>query len=151
LDVTGDYDITFTAVTTGVINARAITVTAATNTKTYDSTTSAAATPTVTSGSLASGDVGTFTETYDTKHQGPGKTLTPVGYTAVIGAVNVTADYDITFTAVTTGVINKRAITVTAATNTKTYDSTTSAVATPTVTSGTLASGDVGTFTETYG
>jgi hypothetical protein len=150
LNVTADYAITFANDTTGVITTRPITVTAQTNTKTYDGTTSAAAIPQVTSGSLVSGDVGSFTETYDTKHAGSGKTLTPAGTIADAGAVNVTANYAMTFANDTTGVITARPITVTAQTNSKTYDGTTSAAATPQVTSGSVVSGDVGSFTETY-
>ena len=62
-----------------MITARALTVTAATNTKTYDGTTSAAATPTITAGALARTDTANFTETYDSKNVGTGKTLTPSG------------------------------------------------------------------------
>src|SRR5439155_1227956 len=96
-DGAADYLITFGPITTGVINKRAITVTALTNTKDYDGTTSAAAVPTITAGTLATGDVGTFTETYDTKTQGTGKTLTPAGTVKDAGSVDVTADYLITF------------------------------------------------------
>ena len=67
----------------GVITARAITVTATTNTKVYDGTTSAAALPTITSGVLQTGDTITLAETYDTKNVGTGKTLTA---TATINA-----------------------------------------------------------------
>ena len=62
-----------------MVNQRTITVTAATNTKIYDGTTSASNTPTITSGSLVTGDTAAFTETYDTKNVGTGKTLTPAG------------------------------------------------------------------------
>ena len=62
-----------------MITAEALTVTAATNTKAYDGTTSAAAIPTITSGSLQGSDTANFTETYDTKNVGTGKTLTPSG------------------------------------------------------------------------
>ena len=65
--------------TTGVITARAITVTAATDTKGYDATTSSAAIPTITSGTLAGSDTGVFTQTFDTANVGTGKTLTPAG------------------------------------------------------------------------
>src|SRR5439155_17225850 len=74
-----NYTVTFVTNTTGVITARAITVTAATNTKVYDGTTSAAATPTITSGSLATGDTANFTETYGSKNVGTGLTLTATG------------------------------------------------------------------------
>ena len=56
-----------------------LTVTAAPNTKPYDGTTSAAATPAITAGSLQPGDTApAWTETYDSKNAGTGKTLTPV-------------------------------------------------------------------------
>ena len=142
-----NYTITLVSNTTGVITTRAITVTAATNSKVYDGTTAAAATPTITSGSLASGDTAGFTETYATKHVGTGKTLNPAG---TVNDGFGGANYAVTFVADTTGVITTRAITVTAATNSKAYDGTTSAAATPTVTSGTLAPGDTNAFSETY-
>ena len=46
-----NYTYTFVAVSTGVITAEALTITAAASTKMYDGTTSAAALPTITSGS----------------------------------------------------------------------------------------------------
>ena len=51
-----NYTYTFIADTAGVINARALTITASTNTKTYDATTTAAATPTITGGALQGSD-----------------------------------------------------------------------------------------------
>src|SRR5207248_8838329 len=72
-----NYTVTFANNTTGVITTRAITVTAAADTKVYDGTTAAAAVPTVTAGSLAAGDTAGFTETYATRNVGTGKTLTP--------------------------------------------------------------------------
>src|SRR5207248_2751677 len=107
---------------------RAITVTAATSTKAYDGTTAATATPTLTTGSLAGSDTANFTETYDTRHVGTGKTLTASG-TVIDG--NSGNDYAVTFAADTTGAITARAITVTAAPNTKVYDGATTATATP--------------------
>ena len=106
-----NYAITFVNDTTGVITARAITVTATTDTKVYDATTSSAAIPTITSGTLAGTDTGSFTQTFDTAAVGTGKTLTPAG-TVIDG--NGGANYAITFVNDTTGVITGRAITVTA-------------------------------------
>ncbi len=128
-----------------------ITLTASTNTKVYDGTISAAATPTITLGSLASGDVGTYSETYDTKSQGIGKTLTP-NVISILDATSVSmvGNYSITYAIKTDGEITKKSITLTASTNTKVYDGTISAAATPTITLGSLASGDVGTYSETY-
>src|SRR5208282_1786620 len=112
-----------TATTTANITARPITVTAATSTKVYDGTTSAAATPTITTGSLATGDTANFIETYASKNVGTSLTLTPSG---AVNDGNGGANYTVTFVTNTTGVITTRAITVTAATNTKIYDGTTS-------------------------
>ncbi len=142
-----NYALTFIADTTGAITARAITVSATTNTKIYDGTISATAVPTVTGGTLASGDTGNFTETYDTKNVGTGKTLTATGS---VNDGNGGNNYTVSFITDTTGVITARAITVTATSNTKIYDGTVSAAAIPTVTGGTLAAGDSGSFTETY-
>src|SRR5207248_913061 len=73
-----NYAYSFVNDTTGVINALAITVTAAANSKTYDGTTSAANAPTI-SPPLGAGDTSGFTETYDNKNAGTGKPLTPAG------------------------------------------------------------------------
>jgi hypothetical protein len=142
-----NYAVTFVNNTTGVISQAVLTVTAAANSKTYDGTTSAAATPTVTSGSVASGDTASFTESYDTKNAGTGKTLTVGGS---VNDGNGGNNYAVTFVNNTTGVISQAALTITAAANNKTYDGTTSAAATPTVTSGSVASGDTASFTESY-
>src|SRR6185503_12391314 len=144
-----NYSYTFVNDTTGVINQRAITVTAAANTKTYDGTTSAAATPTISpAGSIQTGDTANFSESYDNKNAGSGKTLTPAGS---VSDGNGGANYAVTFVAVYTGVINQRAITVTAVSNSKTYDGTTSAAATPTISpAGSIQTGDTANFTESY-
>ena len=113
---------TFVTNTTGSITARAITVTAATSTKGYDGTTSSTAAPTITGGSLATGDTAAFTETFDTRNVGTGKTLTPAGS---VNDGNGGNNYTVTFVTNTTGSITARAITVTAATSTKGYDGTT--------------------------
>ena len=70
-----NYLVTFVADTTGEITARAITVTAQTDTKGYDGTTSSAAVPLITTGSSL-GHHG-FTETFNTENVSVGKTLTP--------------------------------------------------------------------------
>jgi hemin uptake protein HemP len=142
-----NYAVTFVNDTTGVITARPITVTAATNTKTSDGATGAAATPTITSGTLVGGDTASFSETYANRNAATGKTLIPAGLVVDGNGGN---NYAVTFVNNTTGVINARAITVTAATNTKVYDGTTSAAATPTITSGTLVGGDTANVNEAY-
>ncbi len=70
----GNYTVTTASSTVGVINKAALTITALANTKTYDSTASAAATPTVV-GLVGSDTVTGLSETYDTKNAGTGKTL----------------------------------------------------------------------------
>src|SRR5439155_25762905 len=75
----GNYSFNATASTTANISTRPITVTAATDSKEYNGTTASAGTPTVTTGSLASGDAASFTQAFDTKHVGTSKTLTPAG------------------------------------------------------------------------
>jgi hypothetical protein len=143
-----NYKYTFVKVMTGVITQEPLTITAATNTKTYDGTRSASAVPTITSGSLGTGDTASFSEQYGTANVGTGLTLTPSG--RVIDG-NEGDNYTYTFDPVSTGVINAEALTITAVTNTKTYDNTRSASATPTITSGSVQSGDTANFSEQYG
>ncbi len=141
-----NYAVTTATSTAGVVNKAPLTVTAAANTKTYDGSTSAAATPTITGGSLVGGDTPAFTETYDNKNVGTGKTLTPVGS---VNDGNGGANYTVTTVTSTAGVINQATLTITAAANTKTYDSTTSAATAPTVV-GLVGSDTVTGLSETY-
>ncbi len=141
-----NYTLTLVASTAGVINPAVLTVTAVANTKTYDGTTSAAATPTV--AGLVRGDTTSgLGETYASPNAGTGLTLTPA--TTTINDGNGGHNYTLMLVANTAGVINPEALTVTAVENTKTYDGTTSAAATPTVTG--LVGGDtVSGSGETY-
>lgn len=144
----GNYTLaTTTTATTASITARPITITAQPNTKVYDATTTASTLPTITSGTLAGSDSATLSEMYDTKTIGTGKMLTP---SVVISDGNSGANYNVTFVNDTTGIINQRAITVTAQSDSKTYDSTTAASTAPTITSGSLAGSDTSSFTQTY-
>ncbi len=142
-----NYAYTFVAMSTGVITLEALTITAATNTKVYDGTTSAAAVPMITSGNLSTGDTAEFTETYNTRNVGRGITLTPSG---TVNDGNGGNNYTFTFVATSTGVIAARALTITAVANTKVYDGTMGATAVPLITSGSLVTGDPANFTETY-
>jgi hypothetical protein len=132
---------------TETVAALPITVTAAAGQKTYDGATNASAVPIVASGSLVAGDTAAFSETYNTRDAGIGKKLTPAGS---VNDGNGGNNYAVTFAAVTTGLITPQPITVTAVTNTKPYDGTNSASATPTISSGGLISGDTAAFSETY-
>ena len=88
---------------TVTVNPTNLTVTAASNTKPYDGGTSATGTPTITARGLQTGDTTTaFTETYDNKNVGTGKTLTPAG---VVNDGNGGANYNYTYAQNFTGVI----------------------------------------------
>jgi hypothetical protein len=83
-----------------------LTVTAASNTKNYDGTTTATNTPTITAGSIQPGDtapIGGWTETYDTPDVGTDKTLTPAG---LVLDGNDGANYYYTYAPDLTGVIS---------------------------------------------
>jgi hypothetical protein len=94
--------VTFVGNTNGVITPEPITVTAAANSKTYDGTTSAAATPTVTLGTIYSPDAGTFSESYASRNAGSGLTLMPTGS---ISDGNNGANYQVTYVASANGII----------------------------------------------
>ncbi len=129
------------------ISQAPITVTAAANTKVYDGNNSAAALPTITSGSLAGGDVAVFSETYDNKNQGTGKTINPA-VTSIVDALGTSMadNYMINYSPVSSGTINALGITVTAVSSTKTYDGTASSTGVPTYS---LLSGDLTTTAPT--
>jgi len=132
-----NYIVNTVSDTSGVISQAALTITAASDTKTYDGSTSAAATAVVTG--LMSGDSVTgLTEAYANKNAGTGKTLNVIGYT--VNDSNGGNNYTVNTVSDTTGVINQAALTITAASNTKTYDGSTFAAATAVVTG--LQSGD---------
>jgi hypothetical protein len=151
ISVTGadadNYTFNTTTTATANINRRPISVSAVTDDRVYNGTTNSAGVPTITTGTLVAGETPDFTQAYDTKHVGTGKTLTAAG---TVDDGNSGNNYDVTFVDNTTGVIKVRPITVTAATASKTYDRTISSTGTPSVTTGSLATGDVGTFTQTY-
>jgi len=140
-------DYTYSATTTANITPASLMVTAVANTKTYDGGILAATLPVITSGKLLGGDTADFSETYATKNVGTHLTLTPGG---VAGDGNGGHNYTVTFKSAALGKITARPITVTAVTNSKTYDGTTGAAAIPTITVGSLAGGDTPDFGEVY-
>jgi hypothetical protein len=118
----GNYNLTQPA-TTANVTARPLTVTAATNTKQYDATTSAAAKPTLTSGNLVNSDTVTWSESYNTDTVGTGKTLTPAG---TVSDGNGGNNYNVTFVVDQTGIITAAPLTVSGiSANNKTYDGST--------------------------
>ena len=140
-----DYAVTTATNSTGVITAAPLTITAVTNTKVYDSTVGAAATPTF-SGLKGSDSITNATETYDTKNTGTAKTLSVASYTVVDG--NSGLNYAVTTATNSTGVITAAPLTITAATNSRPYDATITAAAIPTASG--LRGTDSITATETY-
>ena len=93
------------------INQRRITVTATTDSKTYDGTTSSKGIPTITSGTLAYGDTATWTQSFATKDVGTGLTLIPTG---TVSGGSGGANYAVTFVNNTTGQISPASLTATA-------------------------------------
>ena len=85
-----------------------LTVTAATDSKLFDGTTTAAAVPTVTAGTIQVGDLAPiWTETYDTPAVGTGKTLTPAG---VVNDGNSGLNYSYAYIPDFTGVISNNVV-----------------------------------------
>ena len=130
-----DYALT-PPVPTADITPAPLTIIAVTNTKTYDSLTSAAATPYAV-GLLGSDSVTGEAEVYSDKNAGTSKVLSVSAYTICDG--NSGGNYSVA-TETTTGVITKAPLTLTAGSNTKTWDGSTAAAATPAV--GGLIGGD---------
>src|SRR5206468_3591696 len=138
-----NYSYTFNTAT-GTISKRALTISAVSDSKTYDSTTIPTLSPTF--GSLQTGDsTTTFAQAFDSRNAGS-RTLTPSG---IVNDGNSGNNYSYTFNTAT-GTISQRAITVTAATDSKTYDGTTTSTLTPTF--GSLQAGDTTTtFSQAVG
>ncbi len=121
-----NYAVTLAPVTNGTITTRAITVTALSGSKPYDGNNTSTGVPTITAGTLASGDSATWTQTYDNKNVGAAnKTITPAG---TVIDTNGGLNYTVTLAPVTNGTITARALTITGASaTTKAYDGTTAA------------------------
>jgi Bacterial Ig-like domain (group 3)/MBG domain (YGX type)/Bacterial Ig-like domain (group 2) len=123
------------------ITPRPITVTEAASSKVYDSNLTCP-TPTCTSAPVVtwagsgpalaySSDTPNFSESFDNKNVGTTHTVTPAG-TVNDGGTPVGNNYSYTFVPIHTGIITPAALTITASTNTKFYDGTTSGAAIPT-------------------
>ena len=103
------------------INKKTITLTASPNTKVYDGTRSSIATPT--SGTLASGDFGVFSQTYDTKDQGTGKSLTPAVVSIVDGSgADMTGNYTVNLVSSSNGIITQKSLNFSVTGYDKVYD-----------------------------
>jgi len=121
----GNYTLAQPTGLTAAINARAITVTAVTDTKVYDGTADSSLTPNITIGSIATGDTANFTQSFDSPDVAASKTLAPSGS---VDDGNSGLNYDVTFQNNTTGEITAKELTVTGVTaNDREYDGTTDA------------------------
>jgi len=138
----GNYHLVTTGgSTTANIAIRDINVTAQTDSKTYDGSTTSSILPIV--GAVQTGDAVTTVgiQTYDTETYGTSKVLTPSG--TVINDGNNGANYAVHYVTNNTGVIETRPITITVtAGQTKVYGDANPSSYAYTVTSGDLAPGD---------
>lgn len=115
LALSGNYELTYAGASLE-ITKREIAVTAATDSKVYDGTTSSDGIPTVTSEVLPlESDPATWTQTFDTKNIGVEKLLTPSG---TIDDGNEGGNYSVTFVNAA-GDITAKPITVTAVAKSK--------------------------------
>jgi hypothetical protein len=142
-----NYVVTFRTTGGGIITTRPITVTASASSKVYDGGIVSTAVPTITTGSLGSGDTAPWTEAYDNRNVGSTHVMTPAG---TVSDGNGGNNYAVTFVTISTGIITPRPITVTAAASSKPYDGGIASTAVPTITSGTLVAPDTAAWTETY-
>ena len=123
LNASANYAITFVPANFSVTK-RPITVTASTDTKIYDGTTSSSAVPTIILGSLAGTDTVVWTETFNDKTVGVNKPLTPAG---IVNDGNGGNNYMVTFVPNNTGIITPAVLTVSATGINKVYDGTVNA------------------------
>ncbi len=137
-----NYAVSYVANTTGVINTAAVTVTAQTDTKVYNGTSSSSVAPVVT-GIITPDAIGTApTQSFDNRNTGTGKTFTAIGLAISDG--NSGNNYTVSYLTNITGTITAAPVTVTAQTDTKVYDGTTGSLVLPVV--GTLQTGDAVTL-----
>ena len=120
-----NYNITFVSDNL-TINKKALTVTAVTDTKTYDGDTTSDAMPIITE-SLEFSDTADFLQTYDNKNVGTGKTLTPSG---VVIDSNGGLNYSYIYNTDLTGVITQASLTATVTVSNKVVDGDNSATIT---------------------
>ncbi|QQO33647.1 hypothetical protein JJC00_34965 [Bradyrhizobium diazoefficiens] len=132
----GNYTFNTTASTTASITKAALTIAAASDSKTYDGSTTS--TGTVTSSGLVAGDtLAGLSQSFDSRNAGPRTLSVDGGYTIADG--NGGGNYRVTLQTAA-GTILQKGLTLAAATDSKTYDR--SVTSTGTVTSSGLVAGD---------
>ena len=128
----GDYDLISVASTTANIAQAQLTITATSDTKVYDSTTTDGAVPTV-SGLKGSDTVTGLSESFVSKDVlGTGDSTLVVNSGYVVNDGNSGNDYTVDSSGTALGTITPAALTISAVTDTKGYDGTTSSTQTPT-------------------
>ncbi|WP_129778136.1 MBG domain-containing protein [Peristeroidobacter soli] len=126
---------------TFVISQRAITISAQTDTKVYDGTPTSSVTPTLTAGTLATGDALTgLAQSFDSKNAGNRTLAVTPGYVLADG--NGGNNYTVTLLTAA-GVITPKDLTVTATANDKVYDGTTLATGNLSALTGIITNDDV--------
>jgi filamentous hemagglutinin family protein len=154
-DMSGNYTVTYSDNTVSTINKATLILTPVSDSKTYNGTTTSGATVTV-SGSKAASDTVTVSEEFGSKNvmeTNASSLSIKAGYTIVDGSnADMSGNYTITATATAPGTISKAPLTITAASDSRQYNGTTTSTATPTVTAGTVFNGDSLTgLTESFG
>ena len=125
----GNYVVDNSGTAAGTIKQATLTISAVTDTKTYDGGTASSAAPTI--AGLVSGDTASATQTFDSKNAGV-RTLSISGYNIKDG--NGGNNYVVDSSGTASGVIGKANLTISAVTDSKTYDGTTASTKAPTIT-----------------
>jgi filamentous hemagglutinin family protein len=139
-----NYIVTLVDNTNSSISVADVTVTAQTDSRSYDGTTDSSVAPLFTGTIFGPDSVGTApTQSFDNRNVGTGKTLTASGL--VIDDGNGGNNYNIIYVDDTTGVITAADVTVTAQTDSRGYDGTTDSSVAPLLTGTIFGPDSVGT------
>ncbi|WP_411877763.1 YDG domain-containing protein [Polaromonas sp. YR568] len=146
-DVTGNYNISYVDNTSSTINKADVTVTATGVTKTYDGTTSATGTASVSMlAGVFAGEApdSLVSQEFLDKNAGTGNKVVRAGAMTIrdSGNADVTGNYNISYVDNTTSTIHQANLTLSTSDVTKTYDGGLSAGGAAIVTAGTLFTGD---------
>ncbi len=133
---------------TFTITPEALTVSAASDSRVYNGTTASTGAPVITSGTVFAGDTAGFTQAFASKNVlgTNGSTLVASGG---VSDANGGANYALTFVTAA-GTITPAPLTVSAASDSRVYNGTTSSIGAPVITSGTVFAGDTAAFTQAF-
>ena len=144
-----NYDVTYASNTNSTVNKAALTITSSDVTKTYDGDRSASGTAVAGAGTSLKGTDGISggTFAYTDKNAGTGKTVTVAGVTINDG--NNGNNYNVTYASNTTSTINRAGLTLSAVTDNKAFDTTTSSAAAPQA-SGLVSTDTIGGLSQSF-